>query len=50
MATPAAMDRVVHHSIILEFDLPSYRTDVARGRQQDQDNDNNYGKEEKGQK
>ena len=48
MATAAAIDRVVHHSIILEFDLPSYSTDLARRRQQDQDND--YGKEEKGQK
>lgn len=27
MATAAAIDRIVHHSVILEFDLPSYRTD-----------------------
>ena len=26
MATAAAIDRIVHHSIILEFDVPSYRT------------------------
>ena len=26
MATAAAIDRVVHHSVILEFDVPSYRT------------------------
>ena len=26
MATAAAIDRIVHHSVILEFDLPSYRT------------------------
>ena len=25
----AAIDRVVHHSVILEFDVPSYRTDAA---------------------
>ena len=29
MATAAAIDRVVHHSVILEFDVPSYRTGVA---------------------
>lgn len=32
MATAAAIDRVVHHSIILEFDVPSYRTHAARER------------------
>ena len=37
MATAAAIDRVVHHSVILEFDVPSYRTGVAqqRGREQE---------------
>ena len=25
MATAVAIDRIVHHSVILEFDLPSYR-------------------------
>ena len=30
MATAAAIDRVVHHSVILEFDVPSYRTGVAQ--------------------
>ncbi len=30
MATAAAIDRIVHHSVILEFDVPSYRTDQAR--------------------
>ena len=34
MATAAAIDRVVHHSVILEFDVPSYRTREAQGRQQ----------------
>ena len=31
--TAAAIDRVVHHSVILEFDLPSYRTGEAQERQ-----------------
>ena len=30
MATTAAIDRIVHHSVILEFDLPSYRTSEAQ--------------------
>ena len=34
MATAAAIDRVVHHSVILEFDVPSYRTGVAQQRRQ----------------
>ena len=34
MATAAAIDRVVHHSVILEFDVPSYRTDAAQQRGQ----------------
>ena len=29
MAT-SAIDRVMHHSVILEFDVPSYRTDAAQ--------------------
>jgi DNA replication protein DnaC len=33
MATAAAIDRIVHHSVILEFDVPSYRTDEAKKRQ-----------------
>ena len=32
MATAAAIDRVVHHSVILEFDGPSFRTDTAQRR------------------
>ena len=36
MATAAAIDRVVHHSVILEFDVPSYRTGVAQRRGQEQ--------------
>ena len=34
MATVSAIDRVVHHAIILEFDVPSYRTDAAQQRGQ----------------
>ena len=30
MATAAAIDRAVHHSVILEFDVSSYRTGVAQ--------------------
>lgn len=32
MATAAAIDRLVHHAVILEFDVPSYRTEGARKR------------------
>lgn len=32
MTTAAAIDRVVHHSVILEFDVSSYRTDSAKKR------------------
>ena len=31
------IDRVVHHSVILEFDVPSYRTGVAQQRGQDKE-------------
>ena len=39
MATAAAIDRVVHHSVILDFDAPSYRTDAAQQRGQDRGED-----------
>jgi DNA replication protein DnaC len=32
MATAAAIDRIVHHSVILEFNVPSYRTGAAEQR------------------
>lgn len=32
MTTVAAIDRVVHHSVILEFDVSSYRTETAKRR------------------
>ena len=37
MATAAAIDRVVHHSVILEFDVPSYRTNAAQPRGLEED-------------
>ena len=37
MATAVAIDRVVHHSVILEFDVPSYRTDPAQQRGQSEE-------------
>ena len=33
MASAAAIDRIVHHSVILELDVPSYRTNEADNRQ-----------------
>jgi DNA replication protein DnaC len=32
MATAAAIDRLVHHAVILEFDVSSYRTEDAKKR------------------
>jgi DNA replication protein DnaC len=32
MATAAAIDRLVHHSALLEFDVPSFRTEHAQRR------------------
>ena len=37
IATAAAIDRMVHHSVILEFDVPRYRTGVAQQRGQGQE-------------
>ena len=30
MATAAAADRIVHHAVVLEFDVPSYRTGLEK--------------------
>jgi DNA replication protein DnaC len=35
MTTAAAIDRLVHHSVILELNLPSYRAEQAQRRKQD---------------
>jgi DNA replication protein DnaC len=32
MTTAAAIDRVVHHSVILELTVPSYRAEAAQRR------------------
>lgn len=32
MATSAAIDRLVHHSVVLEFNVPSYRTADAKAK------------------
>ena len=32
MATAAAIDRLVHHAVLLEFDVSSYRTERAKRR------------------
>ena len=32
LTTAAALDRLVHHSVIVELNLPSYRREQARGR------------------
>lgn len=37
MTTSAAIDRLVHHSVILEFDVPSYRTEDAKKRKPAED-------------
>lgn len=37
MTTAAAIDRLVHHSVILEFDVPSYRSADAAGTPTEED-------------
>ncbi|MGH8609937.1 MAG: ATP-binding protein, partial [Gammaproteobacteria bacterium] len=32
MTTAAAIDRVVHHSVIVELNVPSYRAEAAKNR------------------
>ncbi len=34
MTTAAAVDRVVHHAVILELPIPSYRAQAAKARSQ----------------
>ena len=34
MTTAAAIDRLVHHSVILELNIPSYRLEQAKQKQQ----------------
>jgi len=40
MATAAAIDRLVHHAVILEFDVSSYRTEDAKKRSTAKPDDN----------
>lgn len=39
MTTAAAIDRLVHHSVIVELNIPSYRLDEAKRSQQAADDD-----------
>ena len=41
MTTAAAIDRLVHHSIILELNNESYRAQQARKRQEGEKKDDN---------
>ncbi len=43
MTTAAAIDRLVHHSVLIELNLPSYRAEQAKKAKQRGD-----AKEEKG--
>ena len=36
MTTVAAIDRLVHHSVILELDVPSYRSPKARDKSREE--------------
>jgi hypothetical protein len=37
MTTAATIDRVVHHSVILELNIPNYRVGEAKKRKADDD-------------
>jgi DNA replication protein DnaC len=39
MTTAAAIDRLVHHSVILELNLPSYRMEKAKSKKKQQKNE-----------
>jgi DNA replication protein DnaC len=39
MTTAAAIDRLVHHSVIVELNVPSYRLETAKGAKKPTDND-----------
>jgi len=40
MTTAAAIDRLVHHSVIVELNLPSYRMEAAKKKKQGASRDN----------
>ena len=37
MTNATTIDRVVHHSVILKFDVPGYRTDATQRRGQSEE-------------
>ena len=39
MTTAAAIDRLVHHSVIVELNVPSYRLETAKGAKKTMDNE-----------
>ena len=41
MMTAAAIDRLVHHSVIIELNIPSYRVEHAKKNQQAESQDEN---------
>jgi DNA replication protein DnaC len=45
MTTAAAIDRLVHHSVILELNVPSYRAEQAKKSRQTQSESINARKE-----
>ncbi len=47
MTTAAAIDRLVHHSVILEFAVPSYRSEKAEKARKNAAADDNYTKSAK---
>jgi DNA replication protein DnaC len=48
MTTAAAIDRLVHHSVILEFAVPSFRSEQAKSAKSDKpDPDDNHPKSQK---
>ena len=38
MTTAAAIDRLVHHSVIIELNLPSYRAELTKKAKKAKDN------------
>jgi DNA replication protein DnaC len=40
LTTAAAIDRLVHHSVILELNLPSYRMEAAKRQKSNSDAEN----------
>ena len=45
MMTAAAIDRLVHHSVIIELNIPSYRVEEATKKQQAESQVEGTGKE-----